>query len=212
MRKSGAKAGRDRTESYHHGQLPEALKSAALEILAERGAKALTFRELAQKTGVTHTAPYSHYKNKDALLAALATDGFHKLVTRIEAAAEALGTDPLLRLAAPAEGYLTFALEDSAYHGVVFGSDAPPASGDPDLAAADEAAFEFVRSFFVAAQDAGIVRDFPTDKLTTVLWATFYGSAEIIRNGTAAKRGIADRDELIHLLLDILFFGLAPRS
>jgi len=74
-------------QAYHHGRLKEALKTVALEIVQESGEKGLTFRELARRTGVTHTAPYAHYKNKDALLAAVAADGFRKLADRMDQAA-----------------------------------------------------------------------------------------------------------------------------
>ena len=81
-------------QAYHHGRLKEALKTVALESVQESGEKGLTFRELARRTGVTHTAPYAHYKNKDALLAAVATGGA-LYMTPCCAAACSLLTAPL---------------------------------------------------------------------------------------------------------------------
>lgn len=198
-------------QAYHHGRLKEALKTVALEIVQESGGKGLTFRELARRTGVTHTAPYSHYKNKDALLAAIAADGFRKLADRMEQAAAELGPDPLVQLAAIAQGYLEFATEDAAYHDIVFGADIGVDRDDPELRAADDKAFNFARGLFVAAQEKGAIRDLPPEKLTLVLWASILGCAEALRMGVAQKRGIKDREELISLLLDVVLGGLAPR-
>ena len=204
-----AEGGDDR--GYHHGRLKDALKAAALEVVAEQGEQKLTFRELARRTGVTHTAPYAHFRNKDALLASVAADGFRRLTRRIETAGETLGDDPLLRLAGVAEGYLTFASEDRAYHDIVFGRAESLDREDPDMAAADGETFAYVTELFAQAQEAGHVRKLPAEKLTVVLWAAILGCAEALRLGTAQRRGIEDRDELIHVLLDVLLGGLAPR-
>ena len=198
-------------QAYHHGRLKEALKTVALEIVQESGEKGLTFRELARRTGVTHTAPYAHYKNKDALLAAVAADGFRKLADRMDQAAADLDPDPLVQLAAIAQGYLQFALEDTAYHEIVFGAEISVDRDDPELRAADDEAFNFVRRLFASAQEAGAIRDLPPDKLTMILWASILGCAEALRMGVAQKRGIEAREELIHLLLDVMLGGLAPR-
>ncbi|MEO2167226.1 MAG: TetR/AcrR family transcriptional regulator [bacterium] len=198
-------------QAYHHGRLKEALKTVALEIVQESGEKRLTFRELARRTGVTHTAPYAHYKNKDALLAAVAADGFRKLADRMEQAAADLDPDPLVQLAAIAQGYLEFATEDAAYHEIVFGAEISVDRDDPELRAADDHAFNFARGLFASAQEKGAIRDLPTDKLTLVLWASILGCAEALRVGIAQKRGIQDRDELIRLLLDVMLGGLVPR-
>lgn len=199
------------TQAYHHGHLKDALKTVALEIVRESGEKGLTFRELARRTGVTHTAPYAHYKNKDALLAAVAADGFRKLAARMEQAAADLDPDPLVQLAAIAQGYLEFAMEDEAYHEIVFGAEISVDRADPELRAADDDAFDFARGLFASAQEKGAIRDLPTEKLTLVLWASILGCAEALRMGIAQKRGIQDRDELIRLLLDVMLGGIAPR-
>ncbi len=64
---------------YHHGDLRAALLEAAREVLAKEGVEALTLREVARRAGVTHAAPYRHFADKEALLAAVATEGFAAL-------------------------------------------------------------------------------------------------------------------------------------
>src|SRR5215470_4643684 len=61
---------------YHHGDLRRALVDAALAIVERAGPGALSLRELARRAGVSHAAPYRHFESREALLAALATEGF----------------------------------------------------------------------------------------------------------------------------------------
>ena len=71
--------------AYHHGDLRKALLDAASALLAEVGVAAISLREVARRAGVSHNAPYRHFADRDALLAALALQGFEVLVRRIEA-------------------------------------------------------------------------------------------------------------------------------
>lgn len=64
---------------YHHGDLRSTLLSTALELLETAGPKALTLRALARKIGVSPMAPYHHFKDREALLVAIATAGFERL-------------------------------------------------------------------------------------------------------------------------------------
>ncbi len=62
--------------TYHHGDLRRALLRAAGKILEKEGREALSLRDLARHAGVSHNAPYRHFADRDALLAALAEEGF----------------------------------------------------------------------------------------------------------------------------------------
>src|SRR6266852_9798457 len=95
--------------AYHHGNLREALLQGAVRVIAELGPTAFTLREVARRAGVSHNAPYRHFRDKDALLAAVATQGFRELT---QAMVEAAGQRPdaLDRLKRAGLGYVTFAL------------------------------------------------------------------------------------------------------
>ena len=68
---------------YHHGQLRDALIAAALDLLKEKGVDALSLRALAKATRVSQAAPYSHFEDKDHLLAAVAETGFQRLALQM---------------------------------------------------------------------------------------------------------------------------------
>src|SRR4051794_27635084 len=108
---------------YHHGDLQRALVDAAVALLAEGGAAAVTLREVARRAGVTHAAPYRHFADKAALLAAVAEEGFRALHDAVARAGAEAPDDPLARLAASGQAYLRFAMSHPAHYRVMFGPD-----------------------------------------------------------------------------------------
>src|SRR5205085_11935081 len=94
------------TARYHHGDLRSALLHAALDILAEHGVPGLTLREVARRAGVSPMAPYRHFDSKDALLAAVAEEGFRRLGQRLSDTPHA---DPMADLVAQGMAYVRFA-------------------------------------------------------------------------------------------------------
>jgi len=106
-------------DGYHHGNLRETLLRAAMELIAERGAHGLSLRECARRAGVSHAAPYRHFADKDALLYAIAEQGFEKLYAAGVASMEGF-EDPLERLDAYGVAYVRFALENPVLLRVMF--------------------------------------------------------------------------------------------
>lgn len=70
--------------TYHHGDLRPSLLRAAAKLLEKEGRDALSLRDLARRAGVSHNAPYRHFADRQALLAALAAEGFALLAAELE--------------------------------------------------------------------------------------------------------------------------------
>ena len=70
--------------TYHHGELRPALLRAAGKILEKEGRDAVSLRDLARRAGVSHNAPYRHFADREALVAALAEEGFATLLAALE--------------------------------------------------------------------------------------------------------------------------------
>jgi AcrR family transcriptional regulator len=106
---------------YHHGNLRRALLDAALDVIARRGAAALSLRELAAAAGVSHGAPAHHFRDKAGLLTAVAAEGFDLLAVRLVAAREGgagdAGDD---RFLAVGLAYVAFATEQPAHFQVMY--------------------------------------------------------------------------------------------
>src|SRR3954453_9630673 len=105
---------------YHHGNLRSELLEQAEETLRERGAGELSLRELAREVGVSHAAPRRHFRDKQALLDALALEGFERLAHDLDAATEGAGGDYRDRLAAFAHAYVHFATDNAALLELMF--------------------------------------------------------------------------------------------
>ncbi len=131
-------------DSYHHGNLREALVEAARRLIAERGLGGFAFAELARAAGVSPAAPYRHFRDRGALVAELARQGFERLPDDLLAAWNDGRPDPAAAIERCGRAYLAFARRDPAAYAAMF--DGVPGETDPALRGAADAAFAIVRS------------------------------------------------------------------
>ncbi len=179
---------------YHHGNLPAQILSRAADIVDTQGLDALTLRGIARDLGVSHGAPNRHFKNKAALLAALATDGWLKVRAATLDAAEAVDNDdPRVRLNAMGRGFLRWALSNRALFRTILHPDVTRFA-DAKL---NEAMREFTDSVRVeveAAQAAGRHQDVPLPLLSLYTNAVPMGAAMLLINPLLSS----DHPELDH--------------
>src|SRR4051794_12200739 len=104
-------AGAEKTgrESYHHGHLPQALIAAALRLIAEHGPAGFSFAEVARAAGVTPAAPYRHFRDRNALIAEIARQGYERFADELEAAWNQGRPDPVTAIENCGKAYLAFA-------------------------------------------------------------------------------------------------------
>lgn len=103
---------------YHHGSLRQALLDEARRVLLDQGSGAVTLRELARRTGVSHGAPARHFADRDELLDALAARGFQELSHQLERSAA--GGDVRERFRAYAHAHVRFALSNGPLMDLMF--------------------------------------------------------------------------------------------
>jgi AcrR family transcriptional regulator len=111
-----AKGGR-----YHHGDLRSALVDAAVDVIAERGARGFSLAEASRRLGVTTAAPYRHFADRDELLATVAVRALGVFAAMLADAADAAGA-PAQRLAAMAGAYVRFAAQQRPLFDTIFNS------------------------------------------------------------------------------------------
>ena len=104
---------------YHHGDLPNALRCAAAEVIAEKGLGSFSLREVARRAGVSHAAPGHHFGDVRGLLTSLAIEGFEAL-HGVTTAAAAKQTNPAEKLIAMGTAYVTLATQRPAHAQVMF--------------------------------------------------------------------------------------------
>ena len=165
-------------ESYHHGNLREALVEAALQLIGERGPAGFTFAELSRAAGVSPAAPYRHFRDRNALLAEIARRGFVRFAADLERVWNDGRPDPITAIEACGRAYLTFARDAPAAYTVMF--EAGPAVGDePALRQAADLAFAVLRRAADAAcATAGGPRP-PALMVALHVWAMSHGIASL---------------------------------
>lgn len=107
--------------SYHHGDLRVALVDAGLAMVAERGIEALSVAEAAKRAGVSVAAPYRHFPNRKAFLAAVATAAAREFDHEVRAALQAVRGGPLHAVEATAGTYVRFVARRRIGWDVIFG-------------------------------------------------------------------------------------------
>ncbi|MET9260695.1 TetR/AcrR family transcriptional regulator [Amycolatopsis sp. NPDC004079] len=116
---------------YHHGDLRQAVLTAAVEVLGDSGPAAVNLRDLARRVGVSHAAPAHHFGDRSGLLTAVAAQGFDLLADTLEE------LPPSSDLLDAGVAYVSFAVEHRAHFEVMFRPELLRAD-DPDLRAAQE--------------------------------------------------------------------------
>jgi len=169
--------------SYHHGDLKNALIEAGIEILAEEGIHGLSLRKVASRAGVSHAAPYAHFTDKQALIAAISTEGYRQLYERIQAVVRQYAEDPLQQLVESAWAYLDFAIQKSAHFKITFSSAVEKEQDYPELVALTHQSFELVQQIVESCQAAGILSAGPSDVVAVGLWSQVHGLAALMLNG-----------------------------
>jgi AcrR family transcriptional regulator len=183
---------------YHHGNLRAALLERAEHRLAA-GAE-LSLRELARDAGVSHGAPRRHFADKQALLDALAQEGFERLGrTLADAASEGSFTE---RLAALARAYVHFALAHAALLELMFAGKHRSES----LEAAADRAFAAPLALIAQGQAAGEVVAGDPERVAKVAFAAVHGLAALTGAGV-----LEAEDRLVDETVERLVLGLRPR-
>ena len=166
---------------YHHGNLREELLEAAIRLIAEVGPTAFTLREIARRAGVSHNAPYRHFRDKDDVIAAVATQGYRELNHAMLDAAKP-DTDAVRCLKCAGLAYIAFALRRPEHFTVMF--DAPISRRrNPEAAEASERAFGTLVSLVKSSQDAGQLPAGDTRELALLAWSMVHGVAKLAITG-----------------------------
>jgi AcrR family transcriptional regulator len=180
--------------TFHHGDLDAALRKAALGLVKKRGLTGFSLREVARAVGVSATAAYRHFADRDALLAALAADGFGLMSMEME---RVLGEVPpgsaaagRKRLRALGAAYVRFAMEQAPYFRLMFGpyglggqAERVRAFLDPKRARP----IDLVRRVVDEVVAAGAIPARDVEHAVGFLWSTAHGLAELQLDGALSQ-------------------------
>ena len=200
----------DREErKYHHGSLREALIKAARELIKEKGPAGFTFADAARSAGVSPAAPYRQFRDRDALMADVAREGFERFAAMLSTGWASGKPDPVTAFHNIGKAYLTFARSEPAYYAAMFESGISP-DLNPELRAASERAFAVLR----AAADQLVVllpaagRP-PALMMSLHIWSMAHGIASLFGRGDSGRRALPmSAEELLESEVLIYMQGL----
>ncbi|MFN6540151.1 MAG: TetR/AcrR family transcriptional regulator [Nostoc sp. EkiNYC01] len=164
-------------DKYHHGNLRNKLIAIATELLSEEGAHGLSLRKISQRAGVSHNAPYMHFADKEAVLAAIAEEGFRLLSKQVETAINEVNKDTKQQLIAASSAYVNFALEHSNHLQVMFCYYNPEKY--PSLIEVSQASLDQLFKIVQAGQKDGTLIAGNPHEITKTIWALVHGVAAI---------------------------------
>ncbi len=160
---------------YHHGNLRDALLRAARDLLESDGVDGLSLRALAKATGVTQAAPYSHFRDKDDLLAAIAEEGFQRLA--LQMAEDATGASSTRqRLERLMVSYIRFAQTNKALFQIMFGRELADLKRYPTLAMTAGKSYALMSTALANRLKDGVDARF----MTVTLWSLCHGLTTLI--------------------------------
>jgi AcrR family transcriptional regulator len=192
---------------YHHGDLRRAIVEAAVVMIEEAGLEKLSLREIARTLGVTTAAPYHHFKDRHALMVALAQDGYDELLSALRAA-QAEAEAPQTELDAAVVAYLRFALSRRALYEVIMSSDLIEDHRHGVLKAPSEMTME------VARRSVAMLCDLPLKEsleATFCIWAMLSGISRLAIGGIL-RESPAEQERLAMLGVRGIAAGFATRA
>jgi AcrR family transcriptional regulator len=192
--------------SYHHGALRQALIDAAVELLQERGAEALTLRAVARAAGVSQTAPYRHFTDRRALVGAVAQQAFARMGAAIGRAVQH-GQPGLPALRRGLAEYIRFAQEHPAEYRVMFGAELAGRDNMPELEAAALGVFGLLRDGIARLQHGGLIGEGDPTLMAITTWATLHGLVMLLLDGQTAVTG-RSIDTLVDAASSLLLAGM----
>lgn len=168
-----------RPRTYHHGNLKKVLLEAARKLIEQHGPIGFSLTEAARLAGVSPAAPYRHFRDRDALLAEVARNGFERFAAKLNAAWNNGVPTPLSAFEALGRAYLAFAREEPASYAVMFEARLGPGE-DAQLKVAADRAFDVLqRAAASLCQTLTPDRRPPVRMMSLHVWALSHGVADL---------------------------------
>lgn len=162
-------------KKYHHGDLKNALIQAGVEVLAVEGVHGLSLRKVAKQAGVSHAAPYAHFADKQALIAAISTEGYKRLYLQMEEVLQAHAADPHRQLIESAWTYVQFATTDVETFKIMFSGVLEHEKDYPEFVEISQKTFQLVVQTVRACQAVGVLRPLAPELAAVMVWGQVHG-------------------------------------
>ena len=174
-----------------------------IEILSKEGLTGLSLRKVAKKAGVSHAAPYAHFTDKQALIAAISTEGYRRLYDQLSAKVESYRSNPQRMLVEVGWAYIEFALKDPEHFKIMFMGIIEQEKDYPDFREMSQKNFELLMKLVKDCQDTGLLAAGPADMVAINLWSLVHGFVLLLLEGQISHT-LLDRMSARTLLIFLL--------
>jgi AcrR family transcriptional regulator len=189
-RKTAAKTAAPR-DTFHHGNLREALIEAAIALVEEGGPENVSLREAAKRTGVSSGAPFRHFPNRTTLMTAVAEEAMRRLRAGIDGALKkSTEQDPLLRFREMGYAYLNWAVGNPAYLRVISDRRLIEFDSSASLQADNVHLQEIMMGLLEQADAQGYLRSSDRNAVPLAARALSYGLARMYIDGHLPQWGV----------------------
>lgn len=175
--------------AYHHGNLPEALKRAAIELVVEGQLASLSLRAVARRAGVSPAAPYRHFPSREALLASIAADGYRMRSEATMAAVAPLASEPLEQFLEAGVQYVLFAHQHPGHYAIMSAPEIADSREYPELHKTSAESSQILMQSIRNCQAQGFMTNSDAHDVAAAAWASVHGLAALISSGQLATLG-----------------------
>lgn len=199
---------------YHHGNLREALIDAAIRLIGEKGAAGFTIAEAARAAGVSPAAPYRHFRDREELMADVATRGFESFAASLRKAWDGGRPNAREALMRVGHAYLAFSRSDPAAYSAMFESGINMSAYPVLCVAADNAKSVLREACEIIIAEMPPARRPPALMMALHIWSMSHGIASLFARGDSARQPLPmTPEDLLEAGVLIYLDGLAsPRG
>lgn len=198
-------------ERYHHGNLRQVLLDHAVTLARTGGPDAVVLRDVQRMAGVSNSAAYRHYSDREALLSAVTDYALSRLAAAMTAALQAVRVRgprdrrALARLRATGQAYIDFALAEPGLFRTAFAAETAACRGGHE----DAPPFQVLISCIDDLVEAGVVAPATRPGLDAAAWAGVHGLAVLFLDGSLAELDAKSKRQVVERLLQVFAAGLS---
>jgi len=190
--------------NYHHGQLKQALLDAGHEILVYNGIESLSLRNVARRAGVSHSAPYRHFKNMEDFIVEMAVQGFHILVSEVEIKWNEFSNDNENCIIETGKAYFGFAAKNPEYYRIMFGNLIRNKTGNKKFFTAYHRAYSMFKGLISEINPSISTEKGEPDITALSVWSFLHGYASLVIDNES-DRHVGSPEQVKAILKKIIY-------
>ena len=192
--------------------MPDVIIATFLELMRTRNPNSITFRDIAAAAGISHMAPYRHFRSKQELLNRIGDVGFGMLAQALEDAAARHARDPRLQIVAACRCYYRFAVDNPSYAQVMFGTDRELWDKAEPLPALDRTRAILLRIIHQCRLSGDLPGGLDEKEVLGLLWAHVHGFTLLAANRVLTEREIGAPEAFLEKGVRVILAGLDAAS